>query len=860
MLLLIKGQLRYLARTPGATLASVIATALGTMSVVAVHLLSEDIKAGLDVQGALPIPGYTHVVRGTDLTWDAYFDARDRWRQGHAPRVEAMMPLIAGQALVDGRTLRVLGVDMLADGYPGAPGPFNEDPSAGDSSRMLLGDGIVAGRSLGLAAGDIVRAGGIVVEVVAVAANAEDTVFADIPTALGILGRTGPSAILIRARGGEPAIERWFPGSTAAFDIGTAIELGQGLTARALDETEPTRRFALAILFNLGALGVLALFVAAFLIYQASYSNIARRRRERERLVAIGVGSGTLGLLFVAEGALIGLAGALIGTLLGTALAVFLTSMDSFALSTIAAAKGVLGGVGAGVIGAFAATRQATAQGRTGGPRWIVAGLAAALFAVSAMSDTLAAAFGLIFALCMAQFALLMPAIAAALRRVLGGRMGRVNLLVRANFRRFAALLGEVDIAASALSIAIAAAIGMGVQVENFRADFYKMLDQRLWRALYIQSERQVDIQWLRRLPGVTDVRSYGRTEALLNGRPITVTLAVGDALESRRYGYDAALEGNKRIGGASATGGGCSMVDERGRARSLQPGSARGYPSQEDSGARGYPSQEDSSARGYPSQEKTEAEGAGCGALEGNVMLSESGAVAHGLAVGASIEIEGPRGTRRVGVAHVFSDYGAPSPRVIGTFGNLESIFDGIAVDRTSVLTTGANTGALKRAIAQRYPNAHVRDQAQLRELAQAAFDRTFEVAENLTVIALVVAVAGLYNALSALVLRARDIHRLLYAAGVSRWSIASLAVQQNLLIGAVAAAAAVPLGLAIAYVLCAEVNPRAFGWSISFGIDVRALVTPILLGIAAALLAGVVPIWRGIRALGGAPEHALL
>ena len=42
--------------------------------------------------------------------------------------------------------------------------------------------------------------------------------------------------------------------------------------------------------------------------------------------------------------------------------------------------------------------------------------------------------------------------------------------------------------------------------------------------------------------------------------------------------------------------------------ARSLQPGSARGYPSQENSlqpgSARGYPSQENSSARGNPSQE----------------------------------------------------------------------------------------------------------------------------------------------------------------------------------------------------------------------------------------------------------------
>ena len=786
MLLLIRGQLRYLARTPGATLASVVATALGTMSVVAVHLLSEDIKAGLDEGRALAIPGYTHVVRGTDLAWNDYFDARDRWREGHVPGVEAMTPLIAGQALVDGRSARVLGVDMFADGLPGAWGALNEDATAGESSRMVLGDGVIAGSALGLAVGDTVRAGNIQVEVVAVAANAEDTVFADLPTALGILGRSGPSAILIRARGDEPAIERWFPGSTAAFDIGTAIELGQGMTARALDEAEPTRRFALAILFNLGALGVLALFVAAFLIYQASYSNIARRRRERERLAAIGVGSGTLDLLFVAEGALIGLAGALIGTLLGAALAGFLVSMESFALSAIAVAKGVFGGVGAGVIGAAAATRQATAQRPTGGPRWIVAGLAAILFAVAAMSDTLAAAFGLIVALCVFQFALLMPGIAAALRRVLAARMDRVNILVRANFRRFAALLSELDIAASALSIAIAAAIGMGVQVENFRADFYKMLDQRLWPALYIESERQVDSQWLRRLPGVTDVRSYGRTEALLNGRPITVTLSVGDVLESRRYGYD--------------------------------------------------------------------------GALEEHVMLSESGALAYDLAVGDSIEIEGPRGARSVGVAHVFSDYGAPSPRVVGTFKNLAPIFDGIIKDRTSVLTVGSDTGALKRAIAQRYPNAHVRDQAELRELAQTAFDRTFEVAEKLTIIALFVAVAGLYNALSALVLRARDIHRLLYAAGVSRWSIAGLAVQQNLLIGVVAAAAAVPLGLAIAYVLCAEVNPRAFGWSISFGVDVSALVTPTLLGIAAALLAGMVPIWRGVRALGGGPEHALL
>ncbi len=57
-------------------------------------------------------------------------------------------------------------------------------------------------------------------------------------------------------------------------------------------------------------------------------------------------------------------------------------------------------------------------------------------------------------------------------------------------------------------------------------------------------------------------------------------------------------------------------MVDDRGRAKSLQPGSARGYTSQDDSSARGYTSQDDSSARGYTSQKRTGAKSAGCGAL----------------------------------------------------------------------------------------------------------------------------------------------------------------------------------------------------------------------------------------------------
>ncbi|MDE0348087.1 MAG: hypothetical protein OXM56_00030, partial [Gammaproteobacteria bacterium] len=66
-------------------------------------------------------------------------------------------------------------------------------------------------------------------------------------------------------------------------------------------------------------------------------------------------------------------------------------------------------------------------------------------------------------------------------------------------------------------------------------------------------------------------------------------------------------------------------------------------------------------------------------------------------------------------------------------------------------------------------------------------------------------------------------------------------------------------PLGLAIAWVLCAEVNPAAFGWSIPWTPTLGSIVPPVALGIAAALLAGLAPTRAAARAVTGAARHEL-
>ena len=111
------------------------------------------------------------------------------------------------------------------------------------------------------------------------------------------------------------------------------------------------------------------------------------------------------------------------------------------------------------------------------------------------------------------------------------------------------------------------------------------------------------------------------------------------------------------------------------------------------------------------------------------------------------------------------------------------------------------------------------------------------------LTLLALVVAGVGVYNAILALRLRAEPARRLLVAVGASRAETRWVGLVRALLVAGMAALIAMPLGAAMAWVLCAVVNPRAFGWTIELALAGRAWFEPVLLGMGATLLAALLP-----------------
>ena len=117
------------------------------------------------------------------------------------------------------------------------------------------------------------------------------------------------------------------------------------------------------------------------------------------------------------------------------------------------------------------------------------------------------------------------------------------------------------------------------------------------------------------------------------------------------------------------------------------------------------------------------------------------------------------------------------------------------------------------------------------------------------LRILATAVAVIGVLSALMALQLeRAREVG-VLRAQGLLPRDVWRLVVTETGILGGIAGAFAVPVGIGLALVLIHVINRRAFGWSIETTIPLDVPIQAVGLAGLAALLAGAYPAWRMAR-----------
>jgi putative ABC transport system permease protein len=227
--------------------------------------------------------------------------------------------------------------------------------------------------------------------------------------------------------------------------------------------------------------------------------------------------------------------------------------------------------------------------------------------------------------------------------------------------------------------------------------------------------------------------------------------------------------------------------------------------------------------------------------------MVNEQLYRAEGLALGDAVELPGGP----LPVVGVYSDYGNPKPQVLVAPETLMARFPDTPRLRFGLRVAPNRAEALATALVAGFglPEDAVVDQASLKALSLQIFERTFAVTAALNVLTL--GVAGLAMFASLLTLSGLRLPQLapVWAMGLTRQRLALLEFARTLLLAALTLLAALPLGLALAWVLLAVVNVAAFGWRLPMQVFPGDLVQLGGIALLAAGVASLIPVLRLAR-----------
>ncbi len=192
-------------------------------------------------------------------------------------------------------------------------------------------------------------------------------------------------------------------------------------------------------------------------------------------------------------------------------------------------------------------------------------------------------------------------------------------------------------------------------------------------------------------------------------------------------------------------------------------------------------------------------------------VLINEQLARREGLGIGDILPLDGGRP-----IVGIYSDYGNPNGQAILSLSRFSEAYPAIRPTRFAIRMAPEDAPALATRLRTDFglPDEAVSNQAQVKAFSIAVFDQTFRVTGALNVLTL--GVAGIALLTSLLTLANLRLPQLapLWAIGTARATLARVELARSLGLAALTFLFALPVGLALAWILLAFVNVEAFGW----------------------------------------------
>jgi len=829
--LLLLSHWRYLLQHRLQTALAVVGIALGVTVVVAIDLTINSANSSFKLAYEQVAGGSTHQIHGGSLGISESLYRRLRsqilpdYSDVHAaPVIQRHVNLLGRPRQV----LQVLGIDPMAESafrrHPGA-GPMVSAAISRDfmlqSNTALLSH--YTARQLGLGEGGVLH----------IESNGH-------PIALkiiGLIGRAGDSQysnLLIMDIGNAQTLF-----GTAGFmdyiDLKVSAAEVEGFMARLPSQLPATARvvdtaagfqrtvsLTDAFEMNLQALGLLALLVGIFLIYNTMHGFVVQRGVQFGRLRALGISQRQVYGVVLVEALLLGV----LGTALGMPLAIYLarqlllmvsqtindhyyvTTLTQLFLSPLVLMKGVAIGLGATLVAGWAPAHRAARTSPCLQLQRIAQEQSAlrlkryyALIALGLLlsgsgfayldASGLFGGFVAIFCLLL-MAALITPTLIAWVTQV----VTRLPLSLPVKM---------------ALLIAVASTNGISIMVESFRNAVTQWMQTRINADIYVRPMKSSRIHQQQFVPAAIVDQLKQRKDLqgilLFIDFPISVD---GETLEL--------------------------MAVE------LPVQARRGY-------------------RFLPQWSPRSDTAIWRDFNRGALLISEPLAYRRKLSLGDTLVLETDLGSRPFSIAGVFYDYGSERGRLLMGRAQMLRYYQRPGVEAVGLYLDPAQpvdetfVERLRAELDSPEPLI-IGTSARVLEMGVAIFDRTFAITDLLRALALMVALVGMFGALTVLQLEQAGELATLRALGFTIGQIFTQQIAQAALLGAFVGLLAIPLGMGLAWLLINVINLRAFGWSMLLQPLWTVSLQNLGFAVLVAVIASLYPTWyltrqRGIDAL---------
>ncbi len=224
-------------------------------------------------------------------------------------------------------------------------------------------------------------------------------------------------------------------------------------------------------------------------------------------------------------------------------------------------------------------------------------------------------------------------------------------------------------------------------------------------------------------------------------------------------------------------------------------------------------------------------------------IAVNEQVARKADIKLGDSIEANSKQFT----VVAIYGDYGNPIGQAIIGMPAFTAMFPNVTADRFGVRLKPDAIPVLMTDLKTDLglTDDNMIDQSSIKQSSINIFEQTFAVTAALNVLTL--AVAGFAILMSLLTLSAMRLPQMApaWAMGLTRAKLGRYELLRALSLAGVTCVVAIPLGLALSWVLLSVVNVEAFGWQIPMFLFPATYAKLVLLSLAAAVIAALWPSW---------------